>query len=105
MTVFVTLEDENDIVPMFSSPQFSTTIREDTEAGSSVMLLTAMDNDANENGQLTYSVTSVTGPSIGVNAPSGSFVVGETSGLVRTSGAFDREAFQGPYTVTVSWAD
>ena len=101
--VTVTLEDENDIVPTFDLPQFSTTIREDTEAASSVIQLVAVDGDSDENGQLTYSITSVTGPSSGENAPSGSFVIDESSGLVRTSGEFDREDFEGPYTVMVSY--
>ncbi len=99
--VNIVIEDENDVVPMFSSPQFSMTIREDIDSGSSVMLLRAMDNDANENGQLTYSIISVTGPSDDTDAPSGSFVIEESSGLVRTSGSFDRETFEGPYTVMV----
>ncbi len=104
VSVTITLEDENDIVPTFDLPQFSTTIREDIEAATTVIQLIALDGDSEENGQLTYSITSVSGPSSGVNAPSGSFVIDEGSGLVRTSGSFDREAFEGPYTVMVSWS-
>ena len=100
--VSIDIEDENDVTPTFDLPQFESTVREDVDSGSIVRQLMARDGDADENGQLTYSIVSVTGPSAGANAPTGTFVIDESLGTVRTRGAFDREAFEGPYTVMVS---
>lgn len=58
----------------------------------------ALDDDANEFGQITYSIVSVTAPM----ELTGSFVIAPSTGVVRTTGTFDREVFPGPYTIMVS---
>ena len=77
-------------------------IREDTSAGTSVIQLVAEDRDSDEFGRRTYSITSVSGPSsfLLVN---GTFVIPDNSiGTIYTAGNFDRENFEGPYSVMVS---
>ena len=99
--VIINIIDENDVVPTFDQTEYNSTIREDLQSNSIVRQLVASDADSNENGQLTYTITSVTGPLNSVNAPDGTFLIDESSGTIRTIGSFDREAFEGPYTVMV----
>ena len=62
-----------------------------------------MDDDANENRLLRYTIMSVT-PDTTVGAGIGGFEMDVNTGTVRTTGNFDREMFAGPYSVTVSVA-
>ena len=100
--VIINIIDENDVVPTFDQTEYNSTIREDLQTNSIVRQLVANDDDSNENGQLTYTITSVTGPLTSVSAPDGTFFIDEATGTIRTFGTFDREAFEGPYTVMVS---
>ena len=91
------LKDENDNSPSFSSPNFNASISEDTLPDFSVASITARDDDSDALGRVSYSIFSVS--PVGTN---GSFSIDETTGVVRTSGTFDRENFAGPYFITVS---
>lgn len=89
------------MIPTFTQTQYNATIREDISANSIVTdELFASDNDDNEFGQVTYSIVSVTAPMD--SQLTGSFVIVPSTGVVRTTGAFDREVFSGPYTIMVS---
>lgn len=89
----------NDVIPTFTQTEYNATIREDITANSIVTdELVAFDNDANEFGQVTYSIISVTAPM----ELTGNFVIVPNTGVVRTTGSFDREVFPGPYTIMVS---
>ena len=90
----------NDVIPTFTQTEYNVTIREDISANSIVTdELLADDNDANEFGQVTYSIVSVTAPMD--SELTGSFVIVPNTGVVRTTGTFDREVFPGPYTIMV----
>lgn len=101
MFVFV-LKDLNDNGPMFSRQDFNASIFEDTPPDFSVIRLTATDADSGEFGRVMYTVSDVQGPIPPIASANGTFVIGPTTGIVRTEGQFDRELFPGPYVVTVS---
>ena len=87
------------MLPTFTQTVYNATIREDVPTNSIVTdELLALDDDANEFGQVTYSIMSVTAP-LGLT---GSFVIAPSTGVIRTTGTFDREIFPGPYTIMVS---
>lgn len=87
------------MIPTFTQTVYNATIREDVPTNSIVTdELMALDDDANEFGQITYSIVSVTAPM----ELTGSFVIAPSTGIIRTTGTFDREIFPGPYTIMVS---
>ena len=87
------------MIPTFTQTVYNATIREDVPTNSIVTdELMALDDDANEFGQITYSIVSVTAPM----ELTGSFVIAPSTGIIRTTGTFDREVFPGPYTIMVS---
>jgi Cadherin domain len=55
-TVFLTVEDVNDNSPEFYPQRYFMPVAEDTKAGSSIMTVTATDQDEGENAQLEYSI-------------------------------------------------
>ncbi len=69
-------------------------IREDLAVGEAVIELEAVDRDAGSNAVLTYSITF---QSSGEN-----FALAPNTGIVTTLRRFDREIFEGPYTILVS---
>lgn len=88
------------MIPTFTQTVYNATVREDVPTNSIVTdELMALDDDANEFGQITYSIISVTAP-LGLT---GSFVIAPGTGVIRTTGTFDREIFPGPYTIMVSF--
>ena len=89
------MQDENDETPTFSMPRFNATISEDVPSGFFVTNMTARDDDSEEFGTLTYSIGGV------FPNRSETFVIEPGTGVVRTSGMFDRESSPGPYLVTV----
>ena len=87
------------MIPTFTQTVYNATIREDVPTNSIVTdELMALDDDANEFGQITYSIVSVTAPM----ELTGSFIIAPSTGVIRTTGTFDREVFPGPYTIMVS---
>lgn len=91
------LQDLNDNRPTFSMQSFNASISEDVLPGFNVTTLTATDEDSGDLGRVVYSVSEVRG-----TIANESFVIDEVTGVVRTVGSFDREAFEGPYVVIVS---
>lgn len=63
--------------------------------------MTAVDDDADENRLLRYTIISVDpdDPTVGI----GGFEMDVNTGTVRTTGSFDREVFGGPYSIAVSF--
>ncbi|KAM9468396.1 protocadherin-16 [Clarias gariepinus] len=54
----ILVEDVNDNVPVFTQDLYQVTLAEHSPAGSSVITVTATDQDAGENGKITYRVVS-----------------------------------------------
>lgn len=53
-TVTVLVDDVNDMVPLFSSTSYHTSISENAPTGSDVMLVNASDGDVGQNGVIRY---------------------------------------------------
>ena len=76
MTLTVLLIDTNDDTPLFSKNKYNTTIKENIEAGTSIMTVTAFDKDSGPNGVISYHIVSGNGMS--------HFEINSTSGVIRT---------------------
>ncbi|XP_063060813.1 protocadherin Fat 3-like [Engraulis encrasicolus] len=85
VTVAVTLLDENDHAPVFSRLSYEAVVNESVAIGTTVLLLSASDDDQGENGYITYSLEA--GPGQGA-VP---FAINQFSGAVTTSGRLDFE--------------
>ena len=96
----ITLEDVNDIIPMFSSGSYKGEVMENLDPGQSVVQVTATDDDygftpdgeANGNNVVEYL--------LGEDAPDGVFVINSETGLITTNVALNREEGS-EYTFTV----
>lgn len=58
----MTLQDANDNNPKFTEASYSFSVLDTAEAGSEVGQVQATDDDAGDNGQVTYSLMGSTGP-------------------------------------------
>ena len=83
--VVVTVTDVNDQAPFFNQPVFNAEIREDSSAGTSVLTLTATDQDDGANAILTYSIES--------EDPSLPFAISPSSGLIAVRGKLRPETY------------
>ncbi|KAK7101636.1 hypothetical protein V1264_019985 [Littorina saxatilis] len=91
--VTVTLDDVNDIVPVFSPATYSVSKAEtDALANSNLVQVTATDTD--ESPTLTYTLGSVL-----VGNPSAKFRMAPTSGLLELASAIDLDTGDAAYTV------
>ena len=81
--VLVSITDVNDEVPTFSKPDYSASVSEQAQNGSSVYRITASDLDTGTNGQISYSI-------LGGNALHW-FQIDSVSGLITTARSLDRE--------------
>ncbi|RDD47003.1 Protocadherin-like protein [Trichoplax sp. H2] len=83
--------------PQFTQPIYSAVIKEDTALDTSVLKVTARDQDNNEDGQITYSILSAT-PYFGY------FTIESNTGIVRTTRILDYE-FTTQYWLTIQARD
>ncbi|XP_054168820.1 protocadherin-like wing polarity protein stan [Oppia nitens] len=82
--VEIEIGDVNDNSPQFKQTVYTASISEDAPIGSSVVQLGASDQDLGLNGQVRYTFA-------GGNDGGSSFVIDQTSGVVRTNKMLDRE--------------
>lgn len=82
--VEIEIGDVNDNAPEFKQSVYTTAITEDVPIGTSVIQISAFDRDLVLNGQVRYTFT-------GGNDGSSTFVIDQTSGIIRTNKALDRE--------------
>ncbi|XP_053514540.1 protocadherin-23 [Artibeus jamaicensis] len=75
--------DDNDHSPSFPTLHYQSSVREDAEVGTVVLVLTAVDKDEGLNGQTVYSLT---------DEASGAFTIDPVAGTLRTGYTLDREA-------------
>ncbi|XP_006884558.1 PREDICTED: protocadherin-23 [Elephantulus edwardii] len=83
MQLQVRVLDDNDHSPAFPTLHYQTSIREDTETGTVVLQLTAVDEDEGLNGQIQYFL---------IDETAGTFTIDPVAGTVRTAHTLDREA-------------
>uniref|UniRef100_A0A287DD33 Dachsous cadherin-related 2 n=1 Tax=Ictidomys tridecemlineatus TaxID=43179 RepID=A0A287DD33_ICTTR len=75
--------DDNDHSPSFPVPHYRSSVREDAEVGTVVLVLSAGDEDEGLNGQIEYFL---------LDKSSGAFTIDPAAGILRTAHALDREA-------------
>lgn len=99
VVVFIT--DVNDKKPIFDDcSSYNPKVQEGAPSGSSVLKVTATDEDKGQNGQVRYSI--VQQP----NQKGTKFVVDEITGEIKTNKVFDREGEDGKFvSVTVKATD
>lgn len=83
MQLRVRVLDDNDHSPAFPVLHYQSSVREDAEVGTVVLVLSAADRDEGLNGQVEYFL---------MEEPSGAFTIDPVTGTLRTSRALDREA-------------
>lgn len=79
------LTDVNDNAPQFKVPLYQASIPEDALIGTSVIQISATDQDIGLNGRVRYTLSDK-------DKEDGSFVVDPTSGIIRTNKGLDRES-------------
>lgn len=94
--IIITIHDINDNEPEFSSDKYFADVSENSSPGTSVMTLTASDNDEGDNKRITYSIT---GGDHGHK-----FVIDSVSGKISTQEELDRER-KSQYTISVTARD
>ncbi|XP_074840113.1 protocadherin Fat 3 isoform X2 [Carettochelys insculpta] len=94
--VIVRLEDANDHTPEFTQPSYSTFVNESVPVGTSVLSVSAFDNDRGENGYITYSIASLN------SLP---FTINQFTGVISTSEELDFESSPESYRFIVRASD
>ncbi|XP_055493537.1 protocadherin Fat 4, partial [Leucoraja erinacea] len=89
-TIIIIVKDLNDNSPLFEQNLYTTTISEATSTGTVILQVKASDADAEENGQISYSME-------GEDSP---FSIDPVSGEMITISTLDREV-RGDYTLLV----
>ncbi|KAM5230037.1 protocadherin-23 [Hipposideros larvatus] len=74
--------DDNDHSPSFPMLHYQSSVREDAQAGTVVLVLSAVDKDKGLNGQTEYFLT---------DEASGAFTIDPSAGILRTCQTLDRE--------------
>uniref|UniRef100_A0A4W5KGH0 FAT atypical cadherin 2 n=1 Tax=Hucho hucho TaxID=62062 RepID=A0A4W5KGH0_9TELE len=92
--IVVEITDENDNAPIFTKPSYQATLPENVPIGSSVLTVSAIDEDRDRNGFVTYAIAN--------SAPS-PFTVDPISGVISTSEDLDYELMKRWYHLRV-WA-
>ena len=84
VVVTVTVLDENDNTPQFSSPFYKASVLENTAIMTNVLHVTATDPDDGENGIVTFSIVS--------GNANDAFVINNATGFIAVNRTLDREA-------------
>uniref|UniRef100_A0A673ZS26 FAT atypical cadherin 2 n=1 Tax=Salmo trutta TaxID=8032 RepID=A0A673ZS26_SALTR len=92
--IVVEITDENDNAPIFTKPSYQATLPENVPIGSSVLSVSAIDDDRDRNGFVTYAIAN--------SAPS-PFTIDPISGVISTSEDLDYELMKRWYHLRV-WA-
>nr|XP_021400674.1 protocadherin Fat 3 isoform X2 [Lonchura striata domestica] len=94
--VTVRLEDANDHIPEFQQLSYSSFVNESVPVGSSVLAVSAVDEDRGENGYITYSIASLN------SLP---FTINQFTGVISTSEELDFESSPESYRFIVRASD
>ncbi|XP_056455862.1 protocadherin gamma-A2-like isoform X8 [Gadus chalcogrammus] len=88
MQILISVLDANDNAPVFTQSVYKASIKEGAPLGTIVTTVTATDADDGENGKITYSVSSMSGNTLG------QFEVNEENGDATLNGNIDYEKAQ-----------
>ncbi|XP_072332549.1 protocadherin Fat 3-like isoform X2 [Scyliorhinus torazame] len=94
--VVIKVEDANDHTPLFHQLSYEAFINESMPLGSSVLIVSATDNDQGENGYITYSIDKLN------PLP---FVINQFTGVISTSAQLDFESSAQSYRFFVRASD
>lgn len=92
--VIVYVTDENDNTPSFTSPSYQATVQENVPIGTSVLTITAIDVDRDNNGFVNYAIA---------NTAPLPFVIDPLTGVISTSEELDYELMKRWYHLRI-WA-
>uniref|UniRef100_W5U6J6 Protocadherin Fat 2 n=1 Tax=Ictalurus punctatus TaxID=7998 RepID=W5U6J6_ICTPU len=92
--VIVNISDENDNTPIFTSPSYQATVQENVPIGTSILRVSAIDVDRDNNGFVTYAIANT------VPLP---FVIDPLTGVISTSEELDYELMKRWYHLRI-WA-
>lgn len=95
-TVYVNVTDANNFSPVFENAPYSASIFEDAIVGTTVLVVSATDNDVGLNALLTYSLGEYNGDF--------AFIINPKTGAIITTKLLDRETVTG-YLLTVTATD
>lgn len=92
--VIVDITDENDNAPSFTSSSYQATVQENVPIGTSILKVSAIDVDSDNNGFVTYAIA---------NTASQPFVIDPLTGVISTSEELDYELMKRWYHLRI-WA-
>ncbi|XP_050305133.1 protocadherin-like wing polarity protein stan isoform X2 [Anthonomus grandis grandis] len=96
-TIYVNVSDANNFAPVFENAPYSSSVYEDAIVGTTVLVVSATDNDVGLNAQITYT--------LGEDSTSDStFTINPQTGAIITMKPLDRETTPG-YLLTVTARD
>ncbi|KAG5887443.1 hypothetical protein JTB14_003294 [Gonioctena quinquepunctata] len=95
-TVYVNITDANNYAPVFENAPYSASVFEDATVGTTVLVISATDNDVGLNAQITYSL----GDDLN-DMGKDVFAINPQTGAIVTTKALDRETVPG-YLLTVT---
>nr|XP_022918571.1 protocadherin-like wing polarity protein stan isoform X2 [Onthophagus taurus] len=95
-TVYVNVSDANNFAPVFEIAPYIGSVYEDAPIGTTVLVVTATDNDVGLNAQITFT--------LGEENENSDFVINPQTGAILTNKKLDRESHTG-YLLTVTAKD
>ncbi|KAK5644385.1 hypothetical protein RI129_005685 [Pyrocoelia pectoralis] len=99
-TVYVNVSDANNFAPVFENAPYSASVFEDAPVGTTVVVISATDNDVGVNAQITY----ILGEELNDSGGTSEFSINPQTGAIVTTKILDREAVNG-YLLTVTARD
>lgn len=100
-TVNVNITDANNFAPVFENAPYTAMVFEDSPIGTTVLVVSAIDNDVGVNAQITYLMNEDTVNGLAHNEP---FVVNPQTGAITTTALLDRETISA-YLLTITAKD
>lgn len=99
-TVYVNVSDANNFAPVFENAPYTASVFEDAPVGTTVLVVSASDNDVGINAQITYSL----GDELSDSDRTPEFTINPQTGAIVTTRPLDRETTSG-YLLTVTAKD
>lgn len=100
-TININVTDANNFAPVFENAPYSAMVFEDSPVGTTVLVVSAIDNDVGINAQITYSLNEESVNGLTAHEP---FAINAQTGAITTTAALDRET-NSAYLLTVTAKD